>query len=170
MMRTSRYISTILGMLCVAPTLVSLVLTIHSFWLKHEMLERLENEQLHRIVLKLDDVHWQEKGTELKINGQLFDVKYYHEENGKLVCWGIFDQEETELANWVENNSEKNEDELILSKLLIQLLKLPYIDAEFSIKSNPSASIANLFCDIRCILPIDPFLQGNTIPPNCFLV
>lgn len=134
------------------------------------MLERLENEQLHRIEVMKENVQWHEKGTELKINGQLFDVKDYHEENGKLICWGIFDTEETALANWVEDNAEKNEDELFLSKLLIQLLKLPYIENEKSINPYATALMTKQCDDFRCTLPKDPFLQGSTPPPDCFLI
>jgi len=77
------------------PLLASFLFNIHSLWIKHEMVERLENETLNKIVLLKDDVHWIEKGSELLIQGEMFDVKHYTIENNLFIAWGIFDQEET---------------------------------------------------------------------------
>jgi hypothetical protein len=170
MMRYYRHISFLFCALCFTPTLVSWVLTMHSCWIKYEMIERLENEQLHRIVLMPEDVHWHEKGSELNIDGQLFDVKDYKEESGKFVCWGIFDREETALVNWVENNTEKNEDDIFLSKVLVALLKLHLIETEPSVKSDRVETIACHYGVMHSDLPKAPFLMGSYPPPDRFSI
>lgn len=170
MIHKSRYIIILLGILCVAPTVVSLVLTAHSFWIKHEMLERLENEQLHKIVLMPEDVHWYEKGSELIIGGELFDVKEFKEENGKFVCWGIFDTEETALSNWIEDQNEKNEDDRIITKMLVQLLQLPLIETNSTVKITSPQKMGALYGNLYCELPTSPFLKGSHPPPDCFLM
>jgi hypothetical protein len=151
------------------PFLASFLFNIHSLWIKHEMVERLENETLHKIVLLKDDVHWIEKDSELLIQGEMFDVKHYTIENNLFIAWGIFDQEETMLSIWVEKDS-KSPDDLILSDIFLALEKMQYFGPRMldSIAFVNKSSVDHPSLAFQ--LPPPPFLPGSHPPPNVFCI
>lgn len=75
---------------------------------RYEMKERLEEQILHTITLSEADVHWVKKKKEILVNGKMFDVKSYYIENDQYKFTGLYDDEETELAEQLENNFNKN--------------------------------------------------------------
>ena len=169
MRMNKKHISIFLLALSSIPLLASFLLSVHSLWIKHEMVERLENETLHKIVLQKEDVHWIEKGSELLIHGELFDVKHYTIEKNLFTGWGIFDKEETRLSIWVEKNNNSRDD-LILSNIFLALEKMQYYG------SRPLDSIALMnkcavhFPILSFNLPSPPFIPGSHPPPNGFCI
>ena len=75
---------------------------------RYEMKERLEEQILQTITLSEADVHWVKKNKEILVNGKMFDVKSYHVENNLYKFTGLYDDEETELTEHLENNFNKN--------------------------------------------------------------
>ena len=61
-----RHISFFLLCLVAVPTLVSMVSSCYIQWIKHEMKEKMEYENLQTITLNNNEVSWYEKGNEIK--------------------------------------------------------------------------------------------------------
>lgn len=165
---SSKHIGLLLLVLSCLPTITSLVLSVHTAWIRHEMLERLEQEQLHRIVLRADQVNWYEKGSELIINGELFDVEQYHQEENSFVFYGLFDREETAISNWLEKNSNGNQEDKMLAQLFLHFLKF---QCNSPADTNPEiACLARVsqYSSYWVELPISPFVAKSTPPPNYF--
>jgi hypothetical protein len=169
MKMNTKHISIFLLALASIPLLASFLISIHSLWIKHEMVERMENETLHKIVLQKENVHWVEKGSELLIHGELFDVKHYSIENNLLIGWGIFDKEETRLSIWVEKNN-KSKDDLILSNIFLALEKMQYFGPSSLDSIAFVSECAVHFANLGFNLPSPPFIPGSHPPPNGFCI
>ncbi len=61
------------------------------------MHRRLEEQQLHTVILPDQEVQWAVKGKEIWLDGKLFDVKSITHYQGKTIIHGLFDEEETQL-------------------------------------------------------------------------
>jgi hypothetical protein len=88
--------------------------------LKREARVKLEELKLKKIVLSASDFQWTERGKEISIHGELFDIKSYSQKNGKFIFSGLFDKEETELDK-LEHNWRNNQEE---NKFLTQLFQV----------------------------------------------
>ena len=88
-------------------------------FIRYEIMERLEQQSLHTIILSKNDVHWIKNKKEILVDGKMFDVKSFIVENGHYKFTGLFDEEETAIAEMIEtgfkNDSESNK--LFLSNL-----------------------------------------------------
>jgi hypothetical protein len=89
---------------------VAMVLSFHinQQLVRYEMKEKLEEQNLHTITLSTENVHWVKKNKEILVNGKMFDVKSFSIENGLFKFTGLYDEEETALADQLENNFNKN--------------------------------------------------------------
>lgn len=72
------------------------------------MHRRLEEQQLHSIVLSDDNVHWIRKDKEVLVDGKLFDVEEIESANGITTLHGLFDEEETQLKKLFNNEWDKS--------------------------------------------------------------
>jgi hypothetical protein len=94
---------------------------------RHQMKECLEHELLQTISIHEKKVHWIKAGKEILVEGKMFDVKSFYEENGLYVFTGLYDHEETALVNQLEENWKKsNESGNPVLTNLFQLLQLVY--------------------------------------------
>ena len=94
-----------------------MLFSLHQLWIRHEMLEKLEVEHLHLITLNLKDLHWEEEGKELMIDGRMFDVNSMKISGDKVLLNGLYDDEETRLFNQIEDWHNGGDDDQLLSKL-----------------------------------------------------
>jgi hypothetical protein len=82
-----------------ATTLVSIYLQVTKQVVKFMATEKLEKTQLIKIRVEKNKIDWVEEGHEIRINGQLFDVKSYTLlSNGDIICKGIYDSAEDAIA------------------------------------------------------------------------
>jgi hypothetical protein len=82
-----------------ATTLMSLYLQVTKQVVKFMATEKLENTQLIKVRVEKNKINWVEEAHELRINGQLFDVKSYTVlSNGDIICKGIYDSAEDAIA------------------------------------------------------------------------
>ena len=88
--------------------------------LKHEARERLEKIISKTIILSAQEFYWTEAGKEIRVHGELFDVKFYSVNNGKYIFSGLFDKDETALDK-LEHNWRNNQEE---NKLLAELFQV----------------------------------------------
>ena len=110
------------------------VLLLTGLWVKqkivqHQMEERLENSHLHTITTNIANIKWIEKGEEVVLNGERFDVKSYVIEGNQITLTGLYDTEEQQIkqeAAGVMNNKQNNS--IPLNQLLLKLIFSPAIN------------------------------------------
>ncbi len=82
-----------------ATTLMSIYLQVTKQVVKFMATEKLEKTQLIIVRVEKNKIDWVEEAHELRINGQLFDVKSYTIlSNGDISCKGIYDSAEDVIA------------------------------------------------------------------------
>jgi hypothetical protein len=114
MLRTLKHITTIIaGGVALLPMVMAIVFLLQQQHIKRNMEKRMEQQYLRTITIPLNELRWIEKGKELKIGDELFDVKEYFIQNKKVFLTGLFDKEEKILHNDLEriiNNQKENKD------------------------------------------------------------
>ena len=88
-------------LIAVAPLLVSTFLQGKKLWVSYEMKEALEKSKLHTITTSANTFTWVKENKEILINNELFDVKEWSVENNQYRFTGLFDKEETEIAQLI---------------------------------------------------------------------
>ncbi len=83
--------------LALLPLLLSLVFLVQQLRVKTSMKKELEKQYLQTLRLPLNELHWMEKGKELKIGNELFDVKTWSIQNNEAVLTGLYDKKEKDL-------------------------------------------------------------------------
>ena len=71
---------------------------------------RFEKEALATIVLPAGKVHWIKQGKEILVDGRLFDVKSFRENNRNVSFTGFFDGEEDELIGQIKHYAEQKKE------------------------------------------------------------
>lgn len=74
-------------------------------YVRHQMKEQLENENLISLTIPAGNLHWYKAGKELLIDGQFFDVKSIHEVEGEgYRVTGLYDHHEKQLHEMLGNS------------------------------------------------------------------
>lgn len=108
-------------LLGLSPLLFAFFISVQKEEIYRKMKKRFEVERLQTIVLPENDVVWMDK-HEIWVNNSMFDIASKKLENGVYTFTGLYDNEETELANKEKETSEKNnESEKLLSHILRSL-------------------------------------------------
>ena len=148
--------------LCV-PMLLPVILQLKQLHVQHEMLEKLEKEQLISIRVKAATVHWVKPKKECVLGTEMFDVKKIVVDGDELVLTGLYDAKEKELKRMIRQQSEQQSEQ---SKQTIQLFAAPALPVEaanvFSYTSGTDV-VKSLF---RQSLYHSPFLGFLTPPPR----
>ncbi len=71
--------------------------------IKAQVSKALESEQLQTILVTENDAKWITPGKEILIKGKLFDVESFKCTNNNLEVTGLFDKEEDNLQDHVNN-------------------------------------------------------------------
>jgi len=105
------------------------------WYIRHEMEEKLENEQLQTIVIPVSDVKWYKENKEIIVEGKLFDVKSvaYHDEMASFT--GLYDHQETNIKAQLENleleDDENAKNESAVNLISILLFKEEHLNADW---------------------------------------
>ncbi len=98
MNRIIKHITVIIATgLALLPLLLSMGFLIQQFRVKTSMKKNLEKQYLQTARVPLADLHWVEKGKELRIGDELFDVKTWSVQNNEAVLIGLYDKKEKDL-------------------------------------------------------------------------
>jgi hypothetical protein len=109
------------------PMISLIVLQLQQMHIRCVMKERLEESILQTITLDEIDVHWASSEKEIRIGNELFDVKYYTIENGKIHFTGLYDQEETSIEEQLSHaNTQESENRSLVLTQLLNLLDCLY--------------------------------------------
>lgn len=135
-------------------------------WL--EMEEKLEQVHLQTICLAANSVHWHKQGKEILVNGHLFDVKTYQEENDKVVFTGLYDEAETRLKKNMERLLQQEQEKDNAGKEIVKQAASPFLFfAHYKIACSPPSPIipADIFGD-TVSQPLFTFLSVPYPPPK----
>jgi len=168
MMYFKKHISLFLLVLTALPLLISCLLAIEQSFIRHEMLEKLENESLHMITLHEDEVRWEKKDEELILGTTLFDVKYSIKKNDTLVLFGLYDQEESRLLKRIDDNTANNKEEKTITSIMVFLTHLTFLNikpADFSLEYTNNQLTQYLK---KTSIPLSPYLIFFSPPPDVF--
>ncbi len=88
--------------------------------IRYETATLLKQTQLQEITLKESDLIWEEEGSELWVNGKLFDIKFkVQSKDGYISFKGLFDEKETELNEQVDSMlNGKHSTQILLAKII----------------------------------------------------
>jgi len=168
MMHFKKNISLFLLVLTVLPLFISCLLAIEQSFIRHEMLEKLENENLHMIILHEDEVIWEKKDKELILGSTLFDVKYSIKKNNTILFYGLYDQEESRLLKRIDDNTANNKEEKTITSIMVFLTHLTFLNikpADFSLES-PNDQLTQYLK--KTSIPLSPYLNFFSPPPDVF--
>lgn len=102
-----KIISLSLLLIACIPVAFALFFLIRQETIQHKMMEKLERQSLHTITLAAGDVRWINK-KEIWVNGKMFDVKSFSINGRQYEFMGLFDDEETDLAEQLKNKTKKD--------------------------------------------------------------
>jgi hypothetical protein len=136
--------------------------------IRHEMLEKLEKENLETLILRRDQIQWKEKGKELLIDGQLFDVFSMTPTTAGYQVRGLWDRAETALKNkldhTLEHQQERREQGSLIYALIMGIIFYPL--------AEPTDALPPLSIDppgykiCHTDLPPSPYPTEQAIPPD----
>jgi len=168
MMHFKKHISLFLLVLTGLPLFISCLLAIEQSFIRHEMLEKLENENLHMIILHEDEVRWEKKDKELVLGSTLFDVKYSIKKNNAIIFYGLYDQEESRLLKRIDDNTANNKEEKTITSIMVFLTHLTFLNikpADFSLEYTNGQLTQYLK---KTSIPHSPYLNFFSPPPDVF--
>ena len=138
------------------PAVLSLYLYASQIFLQHKMKEELKRCSLVTVAVPASHLHWNLAGKEVRIDGNLFDVKSYELIGNQVILTGLFDEEEDLLIEHIldiqqNNDPDKTNGSLTVFKWL-SCFSL-YLETDdlntslFTIKQQyPLSDTINLFC------------------------
>lgn len=126
------------------------------------MKEKLEKLSLHTIVIAEKDVTWVKTKKEIWYEGRMFDIKKTSLKGGQYTFTGLFDEEETALNHYLDNEiNKRNKSGNSLLAQLFQWLQSA-INKDSSDSLNPPPPIQT----ICSYLPqFTPFPVKNILTP-----
>lgn len=161
-MKRNKTIAIFLLAFILFPLLCSIGLQLFQLYLKHRADYRLENENLTTVSIPLHKVKWVEKEREIMIEGKMFDIKMYSEQDGVLTATGVYDEKETAVLELLGSFSEKEQNLLLTHLLLLaQCFYLCYLMYRFYIYNY----FINQFSFYTAQLS-NPFQQKIFSPPR----
>lgn len=106
----------------ILPLLLFLFFVAHQNYIRWQMEEKLEHEQLTSITLNESEFRWHKKDKEIIFNGHFFDVKTIKKIAGnKLLITGLYDYQEQQLHNTISKLLNKKSGTGKLQKLAQQM-------------------------------------------------
>ncbi len=105
------------------PMAIPGILLLQKSYVRWEMREKLEEEQLQTIRVKASAVQWSFFGNECRIEGKMFDVKKTAQDGDFLILTGLFDDRETEIEKDITRNCEEDEQETVFLFMTLTAVK-----------------------------------------------
>ena len=129
------------------------------------MKEKLERQMLHTVTVSKADVVWMKYKKEIRIHDKMFDIESFSIKNDQYIFTGLYDDEETALNNYLEKNTDQNnEREYQLLSSLFQLLQSIY-PGHFDEILGP-LTISKSYCPLILRHISSPFINILTPPPQ----
>lgn len=145
------------------PMLSPVVLQLKQLRVQHEMLEKLEKQQLISIRVKAAAVKWVKPKKECVLGTEMFDVKKITIDGDELVLIGLYDAKEKELKRMIHQQSEQQSKQSKQTVQLFSALALPVDGASVFLYTAGTGISKRLF---RQSFYHSPFLGFITPPPR----
>lgn len=145
------------------PMLSPVVLQLKQLHVQHEMLEKLEKQQLISIRVKAANVLWVKPKRECVLGTEMFDVKKIVVDGDDLVLTGLYDAKEKELKRMIRQQSEQQSKQSKQTLQLFSVLALPVEAANVFLYTAGTGIPKSLF---RQSFYHSPFLGFHTPPPR----
>ena len=125
------------------PACFAVFFIISQWKIRHDMKEKLENENLISLTVKTTDIIWVDMGEEALVNGKMFDVASYQQSGASIELKGLYDTVEDNLHVELQRlMQQKNGQQKNLVKLLHwQLFTNPITDYSFRFYKESSKNI-----------------------------
>jgi hypothetical protein len=158
-------VSTGLAML---PILLSLAFLVQQFRVKTGIKRSLEKQYLQTVRLPLDELHWIEKGKELQIGDELFDVKTWSIQNNEAVLTGLYDKKEKDLHLQLDKLIARQSTGDNANTAAISSFIFAFNSCENSFFSYQPSYVtkSNIFCLIPTPSLSVVFAEPLPLPPN----
>lgn len=125
-------------MLLLLPFLAIGFLQIGRSYIQSQREERLDAEELVKVVLPVKEVIWEEEGKELWVGDRMFDVASYSIVNGHYHLTGAYDDDETEVAgSLIHLLLSKNGDSFLHLVILLQCFCITAILLDTAFRFEP---------------------------------
>jgi hypothetical protein len=151
------------------PVLLTVWMLCLQAWIRHEMLEKLEKENLETLVLRTEEIHWKEKGKELLIDGQLFDVLNMTPTAAGYRVSGLWDTAETAIKNnldqTLEHQQERREQGSQIYAMILGIMFYPPPESENRVIRFNNNNSTEYHLD-QTDLPPAPCLSQPPFPPD----
>lgn len=136
--------------------------------IRHEMKEKLEKKMLHTIRVPEYKVEWVKFKKEIRVDGKMFDIKFFSIDNGEYTFTGLYDKDETALNKYFEKNTDQNK--TAANHILSSLFKmLQSIYANDMTEPIPTATVSISFAPLILQHTSSPFKDILTPPPQLLL-
>lgn len=145
------------------PMLSPVVLQLKQLHLQHEMLEKLEKQQLISVRVKAATVEWVKPKKECVLGTEMFDVKKIIIDGDDLILTGLYDAKEKELKRMIRQQSEQQSKQSKQTVQLFSALALPVEAANVFLYKAGTGIPKSLF---RQSFYHSPFLGFLTPPPR----
>ena len=116
-------VSLVLLVITSIPCLLFVYYQSAQWYIRHEMEEKLEKEQLQTIVIPVSDVKWYKENKEIIVGEKLFDVKSVVYRDGMASFTGLYDHQETNIKAQLEN-LELEDDENARNESAVNLISI----------------------------------------------
>ena len=113
----------ILLLLVALPLFLSVGIFIKQQLVQQQRTQRFKTELLETFTIKAEKVDWVEVGKEIRVDGNLFDVKSFKVSGVNIIFTGFFDGKEDKLVQQiVKLEKQKNQSENPLGQSVIKFL------------------------------------------------
>ncbi|RXK59751.1 hypothetical protein ESA94_11880 [Lacibacter luteus] len=119
------------------PVVIPVYLQIKQLHVQHEMLEKLEKEELVSIRIKASSIQWVKPGKECVVGTEMFDVKCIKQEGDMLVLTGLYDAKEKELKKLAATHSQEQSKQ---ARYCIKLFSLADVTPDY-LSPQPQISV-----------------------------
>lgn len=147
------------------PLVLPVFLQVQQQYVKWQMSESLEQQQLVQLKIKTSSIQWLRRGKECIINGELFDVKNSVVNNNETILTGLFDKKETEIKTTIEKQTREQQDESKW-KQLVKLYTACQASSGIITIKPPVAETNFKFCTLYTAFYLQPSLGILTPPPE----
>jgi hypothetical protein len=111
-LRRNQITASVFLLLVAMPVVCAVGLLVKQKILHYQREKKFEKETLQTVVVPAAGIYWVKPGKEILVEGKLFDVKSYAEQNGKISLLGFFDHKEDKVVQEIvmrEKQKQQNE-------------------------------------------------------------
>lgn len=130
-------------LLAAMPLVFSAYAVIGKWMIEYEMEEKLETENLQKLVVREAEIVWLKNDKEMLMAGEPFDVKNICRDGDIITVWGLFDKMEKELRKKIEDYQCQDDQGTASGNNVLLLLFSSYFINYDEINIHPPVSFSN---------------------------